>query len=123
MADFLDRLDNVFGGTVGSWLRGKIKETVAACGFEPVDMRLMKPALVGWTRVLDQSGYDAAGKARQMIEALPAGSSSFDLAKTLGVWAADSLGYGEITVAELSVPGTDISIPLTIRLDDLLEPS
>ena len=123
VADFLDRLDNVFGGTVGSWLRGKIKETVAACGFEPVDMRLMKPALVGWTRVLDQSGYDAAGKARQMIEALPAGSSSFDLAKTLGVWAADSLGYGEITVAELSVPGTDISIPLTIRLDDLLEPS
>ena len=123
VADFLDRLDNVFGGTVGSWLRGKIKETVAACGFEPVDMRLMKPALVGWTRVLDQSGYDAAGKARQMIEALPAGSSSFDLAKTLGVWAADSLGYGEITVAELSIPGTDISIPLTIRLDDLLEPS
>ena len=30
VADFLDRLDNVFGGTVGSWLRGKIKETVAA---------------------------------------------------------------------------------------------
>lgn len=123
VGDFLDRLDNVFGGTVGSWLRGKIKETVAACGFEPVDMRLMKPALVGWTRVLDQSGYDAAGKARQMIEALPPGASSFDLAKTLGVWAADSLGYGEITVAELTIPGTDISIPLTIRLDDLLEAS
>ena len=123
VGDFLDRLDNVFGGTVGSWLRGKIKETIAACGFEPVDMRLMKPALVGWTRVLDQSGYDAAGKARQMIEALPPGASSFDLAKTLGVWAADSLGYEEITVAELTIPGTDISIPLTIRLDDLLEAS
>ncbi len=117
---FLDGLDGVFGGTVGSWLRGKIKETVTACGFEPVDMRLMKPVLVGWTRVLDQSGYDAAGKVRQMVEALPAGASSYDLAKTLGVWAADSLGHGEITVAELSIPGTDISIPLTIRLDDLL---
>ena len=45
------------------------------------------------------------------------------MAKTLGVWAADSLGYGEITVAELTIPGTDISIPLTIRLDDLLEAS
>lgn len=120
---FLDNVDGVFGGTVGSWLRGKIKDTVAACGFEPVDMRLMKPVLVGWTRVLDKSGYNAAGKARQMIEALPPGASSFDLAKTLGVWAADSLGYGEITVAELTIPGTDISIPLTIRLDDLLEES
>ena len=123
VTDFLDGLDGVFGGTVGAWLRGKIKETVAACGFEPVDMRLMKPVLVGWSRVLDKSGYDAAGKVRQMVEALPPGSSSHDLAKTLGIWAADSLGYGEITLAELSVPGTDISIPLTIRLDDLLEAS
>ena len=83
----------------------------------------MKPVLVGWSRVLDKSGYGAAGKVRQMVEALPPGSSSHDLAKTLGIWAADSLGYGEITLAELSVPGTDISIPLTIRLDDLLEAS
>lgn len=117
---FLDRVDGIFGGTVGSWLRGKLKETVSACGFEPVDMRLMKPVLAGWTRVLGQSGYDAAGKARQMVEALPSGASSYDLAKTLGVWAADSLGYGEITVAELQIPGTDIKVPLTIRLDSLL---
>lgn len=123
VSGFLDNVDGVFGGTVGSWLRGKIKDAVAACGFEPVDMRLMKPVLVGWTRVLDKSGYSAAGKARQMIEALPSGASSYDLAVTLGIWAADSLGYGEITVAELQIPGTDISIPLTIRLDDLLEAS
>ncbi|MCI6547669.1 MAG: hypothetical protein MR415_03360, partial [Coriobacteriaceae bacterium] len=58
--------------------------------------------------------------ARQMVEALPSGASSYDLAKTLGVWAADSLGYGEITVAELQIPGTDIKVPLTIRLDSLL---
>ena len=83
----------------------------------------MKPVLVGWSCVLDQSGYDAAVKVRQMVEALPADASSYDLATTLGIWAADSLGYGEITIAELTIPGTKISIPLTIRLDDLLETS
>lgn len=123
VTSFLDNVDGIFGGTVGAWLRGKLKETIADCGFEPVDMRLMKPVLVGWSRVLDQSGYDAAVKVRQMVEALPADASSYDLATTLGIWAADSLGYGEITIAELTIPGTKISIPLTIRLDDLLETS
>ena len=59
----LDRLDNVFGGTVapgGCAARSRRRSPPVA--LNPVDMRLMKPALVGWTRVLDQSGYDVLAR-------------------------------------------------------------
>lgn len=116
---FLDGLDGVLGGTVGSWLRGRLKQVMRDVGFEPVDMRLRKPVLTNTQDVLDQSGFEQLSTVRTLVRALPAsGTSAEDFARSLGYWLSDETG-GELTVAELTIPGTDVSIPLTIDLEAL----
>ena len=88
-------------------------------GFEPVDMRLRKPVLTNTQDVLDQSGFEQLSTVRTLVRALPAsGTSAEDFARSLGYWLSDETG-GELTVAELTIPGTDVSIPLTIDLEAL----
>ena len=117
--EFLDGLDGVLGGTVGSWLRGRLKQVMQDMGFEPVDMRLRKPVLTNTQDVLEQSGFEQLSTVRSLVRALPAsGTSAEDFARSVGYWLSDETG-GEFTVAELAIPGTEISIPLTIDLEAL----
>lgn len=117
--EFLDGLDGVLGGTVGSWLKGRLKQVMSDLGLEPVDMRLRKPVLTNTQDVLDQSGLEQLSTVRSLLRALPAsGTSAEDFARSVGYWLSDEVG-GDLTVAELPIPGTDVSIPLTIDLSDL----
>lgn len=116
---FLDGLDGVLGGTVGSWLRARLSEVMRATGFEPVDMRLRKPVLVNSQDVLDRSGLEQLSSVRSLVSALPASGSAVDFASAMGYWLVNEMGGGRITVAEITLPGTDVSIPLTIDLSSL----
>ena len=117
--EFLDGLDGVFGGTVGSWLRGKLQEVIRATGFEPVDMRLRKPVLTSTENVLEKAGDDSQATVRGLINSLPRSGTTADYVAAIGAWGLSELVDGEYTVAELTIPGTDISIPLTIDLSGL----
>ena len=119
--EFLDGLDGVLGGTVGAWLKGRLKQVMSDAGLEPVDLRLRKPVLVNTQDVLDQSGVDQASSVRELVAALPDAASAEDFARSVGLWLTDELGGGDgsFTVAELPIPGTGASIPLTIDLSML----
>ena len=116
---FLDGVDNVLGGTVGSWLKEQLKGVMRDIGMEPVDMRLRKPVLVNSQDVLGRAGLEQLDMARELVTRLPDSPSVYDFARALGVTLADNLDGGSFTVAELSIPGTSLSIPLTIDLSEL----
>lgn len=116
---FLDSFDGVLGGTTGSWLKDQIKGALETAGFAPVDMRLRKPALVNTQDVLDQSGYDDASTVREFVRRLPDSTTPYEFAQSLGVKLTDGASGGRITVAELEIPGTGVSVPLTIDLSAL----
>lgn len=115
----LDRADGVFGGTTGSWLKGKVTAALTAAGLEPVDMRLRRPVLAGTREVLSQAGYDGVEKARDLLMRLPDHGSAEEVARALGLWGYEQIKSREFTVAELPVPGTSWTIPLTIDLSKL----
>lgn len=113
---FLDGLDGILGGTVGSWLKARVGEVMGATGFEPVDMRLRKPVLVSTQDVLDKSGLSQLSSVRSLVAALPSSGSALDFASAMGYWLVNEVGGDAFTVARLPVPGTDLSIPLSIDL-------
>lgn len=122
VGDFLGNLDGVFGGTVGSWLANRLDETISLLGIQPADMRLRKPVTVNSQDVLDKGGLEGTGTVRTLVEALPESDRSWT---TRGHWAfgRPTSSGPTITVANLEIPGTDISIPLTVdvsRLGDYL---
>ncbi|WP_322354679.1 hypothetical protein [Paratractidigestivibacter sp.] len=116
----LDKLDGVLGGSVGSWLKGKLSEIMGATGLEPADMRLRKPVLANTGDVLAKAGYDRASTVRSLINAIPDSGSASDYVRALGVWAVDTFAEDEYTVAELTVPGTKIKIPLKVDVKKLV---
>ena len=113
---FLDRLDGVLGGSVGAWLRDQLKGVMHDLGLEPVDMRLRKPVLTNTQDVLDRGGYDQVSTVRELVARRAISESAADLARALGVELGDAIGAGSLTVAELPIPGTDLTIPLTVEL-------
>lgn len=121
--EFLDGLDGVLGGTVGAWLKGRLKQVMEGLGFEPVDLRLRKPVLVNTQDVLDQSGLDQLSSVRELVAALPDSRSATDFARSVGYWLEDEVGGERFTVAELPIPGTELTVPLTIDLSALRDAS
>lgn len=115
-SSLLDRVDGVFGGTVGSWIKGKVSAALEAAGLEPVDMRLRKPVLTGTHEVLSQAGYSSVEKARDLLMRLPDHGTPEEVAHALGLWGYEQITEESFTVAELPIPGTDWTIPLTIDL-------
>lgn len=113
---FLDGLDGVLGSSVGSWLRGRLKAIMADVGLEPVDLRLRKPVLTNTQDVLDKGGLEQATVVRELVASLPDSASAYDFATSAGLRPVDGAGSTELTIAELPLPGTGVSIPLTVDL-------
>lgn len=113
---FLDRLDGVMGGSVGAWLRDQLGGVMRDLGLEPVDMRLRKPVLTNSRDVLERGGVEQASAVRDLLSRLPDSASVADLARAVGVTPPAALGEGGLTVAELPIPGTGVSIPLSVDL-------
>ncbi len=113
---FLDGVDGVFGGTVGSWLKQKLKWVVDAAGFAPADMRARKPVLTNTGNVLGRAGFDKLGKARSLVQSIPVGADAAGLVGALGIGSAGGMPGSAYTIAELPIPGTGVSVPLTVDL-------
>lgn len=113
---FLDRLDGVMGGSVGAWLRDQLGGVMRDLGLEPVDMLLRKPVLTNSRDVLERGGVEQASAVRDLLSRLPDSASVADLARAVGVTPPAALGEGGLTVAELPIPGTGVSIPLSVDL-------
>ncbi len=116
---FLDKLDGVLGGSAGSWLKRRLGEIMEACGLTPSDMRLRKPVLVNTREILGQAGYDKASTVRGLINELPDSGDVSDYVRAFAGWALDTYGDEDFTVAELTVPGTELKIPLKVNLKKL----
>lgn len=113
---FLDGIDGVFGGSVGSFLKRAVRDAMATLGLQPADMRLRKPVLTNTQDVLAQAGYEREGKIRQLLQAFPDSGEPLDIARALGLWIWDEVRDGHVVVAELPVPGTNDTIPLDVDL-------
>lgn len=113
---FLDRFDGVMGGSVGAWLRDQLGGVMRDLGLEPVDMRLRKPVLTNSRDVLERGGVEQASAVRDLLSRLPDSASVADLARAVGVTPPAALGEGGLMVAELPIPGTGVSIPLSVDL-------
>ena len=88
--------------------------------FAPTDLRMRKPVLTNSQNVFDKAGLSGMGEARRLIERLPSSGSPAELAAALGVEVRNELGTGAFVVAELPIPGTNISIPLSIDIGSLV---
>ena len=117
--DFLDRLDGVLGGSVGSWLKQKLGEIMERCGLAPADLRLRKPVLVNTREILGKAGYDRAATVRDLVNRLPDSGDAAECVRAFAGWALDTYGDEDFTVAELTVPGTELKIPLKVNLKKL----
>ncbi len=116
---FLDKLDGVLGGSVGSWLKGKLKQIIEGAGLAPADMRLRKPVLVNTSDVLSKAGFDRESTVRSLLAKLPDSGDAGDYVRAFGGWAIDTYGDEDFTVAEITVPGTQLKIPLKVNLKKL----
>lgn len=121
-AKILDGIDGVFGTSVSSWLRDMAKEAIRDAGLAPADLRLRKPVLTNSQYVLDKAGYDHVSSVREFVDKLPDTADPIEFARVLGQEVKNELGQsiGEVTIAELPIPGTEISIPITIDVGELL---
>lgn len=115
-----DGIDGIFGGSASAWLRDALKDIVHDAGLEPADMRLRKPVLVNTTTILEQAGADDVAAVRSLVESLPSDGTPAQMAEAVGEYVVDEYGDTEITLAELPIPGTELTIPLTIDLATLL---
>ena len=89
------------------------------CGLTPSDMRLRKPVLVNTREILGQAGYDKASTVRGLINELPDSGDVSAYVRAFAGWALDTYGDEDFTVAELTVPGTELKIPLKVNLKKL----
>lgn len=117
--DLFDKVGSLLGSKVANWLKGQLHDVIERAGFEPSDMRLRKPVLCNTQQILEKAGYEGVGDVRAFVQNLPAGAGPRQIAEALGQELLDRIGSTKVTIAELAIPGTDISIPLTIDLRTL----
>ena len=118
-ARLLDGLDAVGASSVATWLKDKVGSLVAAAGFEPADLRLRKPVLCNTQDILSADGSSTAADLRRYLQAMPADGTPAELLAAFGRTVRDDLGEQELTIAELTVPGTSISVPFKVKVKTL----
>ena len=83
-------------------------------------MRMRKPVLTGTANVLGKGGMADSMGIRELVESLPASGSPSQIAAALGRHVVNRFGATNVTIAELPIPGTDLTIPLTLDLRGLV---
>lgn len=119
MDGLLGNLDGLGGGAIGSWLSERLSGCVEMLGIQPVDLRLKKPVLTNSANVLEAGGADGVLDAQGALRSITVGTTDpAALLEAAGYRAGEYLAQAELTIAEIPVPGTSATIPLTIRLGD-----
>lgn len=125
LSSMLDQLISGAGaiglGPVAQFLRDMLESAVEGLGLEPVDMRLKKPVLTDTANVLARSDIPALADAQNLLRKIPVGTTDpAELVESLTYLTVSKVTSLEITVAEIELPFGG-SIPLTIRLQDVLQ--
>lgn len=115
----LSKIDGIPGSSAASWLCSKVSDLVSAAGFEPADLRLFKPVLTNSQHVLDKAGVGNGATARQIVELLGQCEDPATLAHSLGLELQSQLEGQTFTLAEVPIPGTSISFPITVDMGEL----
>ena len=116
-----------FGGDeneLSRWVADAMDETLRAAGFAPVDLRVVKPVLVNTADIYDEAGIDRLVMMKKVIAQLPSTTEELDAATLVSSISGITTTLGGSTVIELgefTLPGTDISIPLSVDLAELEE--
>ena len=113
-------LEKVGAHKTASFLRGKLQEIVEDSGLKPAEMRVRKPVLVNTQKILDKTGYTQSKWIKQWIENL-----EIDDLKEMSLSQAVSslkpfLEDKKIKIAELSIPGFEIQIPIYLDLGAMI---
>lgn len=120
MDELLGGLSSLGMGPIATWLGGRIDGAVRALGFEPVDLSSMKPVLTDSENVLSRSDIPTLADAQGVLRSMPLGTTDPEaLLAAAGYEVGEHLASTTFTIAEIPLPG-DRSIPLTIRLRDLI---
>lgn len=106
-------------GGVAGWLREALDEVIALAGLQPADLSAKKPVLANSADVMARSGAGWYAAVQGLVLAAPTldlGSGVGGMLEALGVFVETLTGTSEITVAEVSLPGSDRTISLKIDL-------
>ena len=86
-----------------------------------MDLSLRKPVLVDSAKVIERADVPAVAQIQQTVRSIPLSSTDPQaLMQALGYRAGEYIAQQEFTIAEIPLPGGG-SIPLTIRLRDIVE--
>lgn len=120
MDGLLGELDGFGGGALARWLADRLSGCVEMLGVGPADLRLKKPVLTNSANVLAAGGWEGATSAQDVLRSLPVGTTDPGaLMEAAGYAVGERIAATEVTLAEIPIPGTSSSIPLTVRLGDL----
>ncbi len=120
MDGLLGTLDGFGLGPVATWLSDRVDAVVRGLGFEPVDLRVMKPVLTDSGNVLARTGGTGISDLQEALRSLPVGSTDPEaILEAVGYAIEERLSEATFTIAEIPLPGGG-SIPLTITLGELL---
>lgn len=106
-------------GNVAQWLRHALEDAIALMAVEPADLSAKKPVLVNSIDVMERSGNDWYEAVRAIVVTLQTVDVTSDPSSILGALgiAVETLtGSQVIEVAEFTIPGTSIVIPLEVDL-------
>jgi hypothetical protein len=106
-------------GTVASWLEGTLGSVVSLAGLQPTDMSAKKPVLVNSADVAERMGNGWYSVTRSMlttVSLLGEGAGVSEVLAAVGAGVQTLTASQTLTVAELTVPGTSLSIPIEIDL-------
>lgn len=113
-------VDLLPAGEFARKLLNTFSSAVNAAGFAAPDLRLRKPVLTNTAQILDKSDVDV-DNIRSTVQSLPSGAGPVDVARAFALHYMDTGDLPEtFTVAELGIPGTAFSAPLTINLRELV---
>lgn len=115
----LSKIEGIPGSSAASWLCTKVSDVVKAAGFEPADLRLRKPVLTNSQNVFNAAGHNNVATARQFVELLGQSKNPKQFAQTVGQDLSNKLEGKTFTVGEIQVPGSEISVPITVDLGEL----
>lgn len=104
---------------VGMWLKHKLGEVITSFGFEPVDLRLLKPVRVNSQYVLHKADLSQNDQLRAWIEKMPRDPQTFK--KRYLEKLKKFLGDDSFTIAQIPKLGSEESYPIRLDLSFLLE--
>ncbi len=107
-------------GGVSSWLQEALRGVMSLAAIEPADMSLKKPVLVNTVDIMNRAGnnwYIGIQSLVSAVQTLDEGSGPIEVAGALGFVLKNLTGSDSLRIAEIGIPGTNLTIPLEIDLN------